>query len=311
MRTLARAVLAVSLLALPGLIAAADALTIYVAPNGNDAWSGTLAQPNAEKCDGPVASLAGARDALRKLRAGKAPDEPVRVLVAEGRYTMTEPLTLAPEDGGTEDAPVTLRGRARRPARLQRRTRNHRLPRRHGRPVGRRRSRTSPPASGTSSSSSSTAAGPCARARRTSSGSILWTSRRRSWPPTRPPSAPKRPGRPSGSVPRTSPASRSCTPDELKDVNLVVYHNWDNTRRFIDSLDPQEHAVVTSGEGMKPWNPWRKDSTLVLENFKARARCARRVVPRPRRHAVLQAAAGRGHGQGRGRRARGREVRSS
>jgi len=39
--------------------------TYYVAPDGNDAWSGHLARPNAEKTDGPVASLAGARDAVR------------------------------------------------------------------------------------------------------------------------------------------------------------------------------------------------------------------------------------------------------
>ena len=46
-------------------------------------------------------------------------------------------------------------------------------------------------------------------------------------------------------------------PEEFRDVNLVVYHNWDNTRRFLDRVDPAASTLVTSGEGMKPRNPWR------------------------------------------------------
>ena len=39
--------------------------TFYVHPKGNDAWSGKLAVPTADRTDGPKASLAGARDAVR------------------------------------------------------------------------------------------------------------------------------------------------------------------------------------------------------------------------------------------------------
>src|ERR1019366_8510073 len=56
------------------------------------------------------------------------------------------------------------------------------------------------------------------------------------------------------------------TPAEIKDVNLVVYHNWDVTRRFLDQVDEQEKSIVTSGEAMKTWNPWRKNSQFILEN---------------------------------------------
>ncbi|HID21787.1 MAG TPA: right-handed parallel beta-helix repeat-containing protein, partial [Planctomycetaceae bacterium] len=56
-------------------------------------------------------------------------------------------------------------------------------------------------------------------------------------------------------------------PDELRDVNLMVYHKWDNTRRFIERLDRTQYALVTVGEGMKPWNPWRKNTRYHLENF--------------------------------------------
>ena len=84
-RTLALGALVAAMLA--ARPAAAEAAELHVAPDGNDAWSGTRAQPNADKSDGPVASLAGARDALRKLRAAKPVQGPVRILVAAGRYS--------------------------------------------------------------------------------------------------------------------------------------------------------------------------------------------------------------------------------
>lgn len=49
----------------------------------------------------------------------------------------------------------------------------------------------------------------------------------------------------------------------------MVYHKWDTTRRFIDGLDRQRHALVTSGEGMKSWNPWQRKTPYHLENFLA------------------------------------------
>lgn len=54
----------------------------------------------------------------------------------------------------------------------------------------------------------------------------------------------------------------------LKDVNLLAYHKWDNTRRRIDEVDPQNNTLITIGEGMKSWNPWVKNTRYHLENFK-------------------------------------------
>ena len=48
--------------------AATEAATLCVSTSGNDSWSGTLATPNAGRTDGPLASLAGARDAIRRLK---------------------------------------------------------------------------------------------------------------------------------------------------------------------------------------------------------------------------------------------------
>lgn len=82
------------------------AITFYVAPDGNDAWSGMLARPNAEKTNGPVASLAGARDAVRWIRAMTSQREPTRVIIAPGTYCLEEPVVLGPEDRGTAEAPM-------------------------------------------------------------------------------------------------------------------------------------------------------------------------------------------------------------
>ena len=52
-------------------------------------------------------------------------------------------------------------------------------------------------------------------------------------------------------------------------MNLVVYHNWDNTRRFLDSIDTEHGILVSTGKSMKPWNPWRRNSHYILENYLA------------------------------------------
>jgi len=88
--------------------ARASELSIYVSPNGNDAWSGTLAEPNAPKSDGPVATPQKARDLIRALksRPGEKPG-PIHVYLRSGVYFLGQPLVLSPEDSGTQDAPLT------------------------------------------------------------------------------------------------------------------------------------------------------------------------------------------------------------
>jgi hypothetical protein len=87
---------------------AGSAAILYVAPDGSDAWSGRLQRPNRDRTDGPLASLAGARDAVRRLKAKSPLTEPVRVVVAEGRYTLNETLTLTPDDSGAEERPISF-----------------------------------------------------------------------------------------------------------------------------------------------------------------------------------------------------------
>jgi len=66
---------------------------LYVSTQGKDTWSGTLAAPNAEGTDGPLASLAAARDAMR---AGVADTTYVR----GGTYHLARTLELDVRDAG-------------------------------------------------------------------------------------------------------------------------------------------------------------------------------------------------------------------
>jgi len=64
-------------------------------------------------------------------------------------------------------------------------------------------------------------------------------------------------------------ASLAALPDdELRDVVLAAYHKWDNTVRYIDSVDPERGVVVVSGGGMKSWNPLKPGTRFHLENMR-------------------------------------------
>jgi len=111
--------LAICLLALLGAVTtgqrigtasqAAPPTVFYIATSGNDSWSGRLPATNATNTDGPFATLRGARDAVRQLRAKQALQQPVNIMVRGGKYYLDEPLVLTAEDSGTREAPITYR----------------------------------------------------------------------------------------------------------------------------------------------------------------------------------------------------------
>lgn len=80
---------------------------VYLAPDGNDAWSGRLADPNPERTDGPLASLSKAKQMVRQLRSADLKrNRPIRVALRGGIYFLESPWVLEPADSGTPEAPV-------------------------------------------------------------------------------------------------------------------------------------------------------------------------------------------------------------
>lgn len=82
-------------------------VTLFVSPDGNDSWTGRLQQPNASNTDGPLATLDGARLTIRELTP--RPAAGVIVIVAEGRYELSEGIRFVEQDGGTATAPILYR----------------------------------------------------------------------------------------------------------------------------------------------------------------------------------------------------------
>lgn len=71
--------------------------TYYVAPDGNDAWSGCLPAPNAARTDGPFATLPRTQQAVRSCSVGT----PVRVELRDGVYRLEAPLVFTGADAPT------------------------------------------------------------------------------------------------------------------------------------------------------------------------------------------------------------------
>lgn len=60
---------------------------------------------------------------------------------------------------------------------------------------------------------------------------------------------------------------KDLDPAALGRVQMLAYHKWDNTRRFIDKVEG--NSFITTGGAMKPWNRWDTKSGLVFENLEA------------------------------------------
>ncbi len=94
-------------------------LVLHVSLAGDDAWSGTLAEPNAEGTDGPFATLERARDRIREIKAAAGlPAGGIVVEIAGGAYERTASFELSAVDSGAPDSPIIYRGRPGNEVRL-------------------------------------------------------------------------------------------------------------------------------------------------------------------------------------------------
>lgn len=87
-------------------LASQNHVNYYVAANGNDSWSGTLAAPSKDKSDGPFATLERARDEIRKLKTKGSLVKPVNIYIRGGIYELPRTFSLGTEDSGTRKTPV-------------------------------------------------------------------------------------------------------------------------------------------------------------------------------------------------------------
>jgi hypothetical protein len=86
------------------VVAASPVADFYVSLQGKDTWSGKRADPSEK--DGPFATVARAREAVRELRRSLKEQRPTRVELRGGTYYLDAPLVFDAEDSGSEKAPV-------------------------------------------------------------------------------------------------------------------------------------------------------------------------------------------------------------
>ncbi len=97
--------------------ARSEAITLHVALNGNDRWSGRLAAP--ANGDGPFFTFQRARDEIRKLKKqGGLPPGGVVVEAHGGDYFFSSPLVLTAEDSGAKGSPIVYESRRGETVRL-------------------------------------------------------------------------------------------------------------------------------------------------------------------------------------------------
>ena len=177
-------------------------------------------------------------------------------------------VLLSRKTAARPEAPVVYEAAPGATARIQRRSRDRVVGSKGpGRCLDDADPRTSPPAIGTSSSCSSTAAGPPGRARRTSSTSTSRTSAKKRWRATRRGGIQAGRGKPSRCGPRIS----ACSPT-LSPTNFATSTSWSTTSGTTRAGSStgwitEQEALITSGQGMKSWNAWRRNSRYHLENF--------------------------------------------
>jgi len=239
-----------------------EAVTLYVSAKGNDKWSGQLAQPNKEKTDGPLASLTGARDAIRQLKSQKPLTESVQVIISDGTYTLTEPFVLTAEDSGTKDCPIVYEAAAgARPVFAA------------GRQIGDFKRgegdiwQTNIPevAAGKWYFEQLFVNGRRAVRARTPNKFYYYMGATSEVPVD----GTKDVHRRTTSVrPDALEPLRNLSSQEIKDVTLVVYHKWCITRRFLKEIDPAANTIITVGEKLKDYSDWPPNTCFHLENFK-------------------------------------------
>jgi hypothetical protein len=74
-----------------------DVLTLFVTKEGNDSWNGMKSSFCNESGDGSLATIQGAVDKIKGLKQLGELYGPVQVLIKEGTYELSNPITITSE----------------------------------------------------------------------------------------------------------------------------------------------------------------------------------------------------------------------
>ena len=234
----------------------AGAAEFYVAPDGSDANPGTASMP--------FASMRAAQNAVRGARAAQ-PEKAAVVTFKAGTYALEEPLQFTPaESGASAELPVTYRAAPGAEVVLS-----------GGRLVTGWQPDPQRPGVWKTRVDHGGASG--------WRFEQLWVNGRRAFRARTPNywefylslgiAEDPAPG-PDGRVrhtfcvkPETLATLRGLDAAALRQAQVVVFHKWDTTREWVDSVDAAAGTFVTTGAKMQSWNPMSRESLFYFENY--------------------------------------------
>jgi len=240
-----------------------EGTTLYVAVDGSDRWSGKSAAPNADRSDGPLATVKAARDKIRQLRAGSTPiGGPVTVNIRGGFYELAEPLVLEPQDSGTAESPVVYQAYAGEHPVLSGGRRIRGLQAGQG---GVWTAEIPEVASGAWHFHQLFVGGQRrTRARTPNDGCFSIAAKA---PPAKDAATGKE-------IPRTNTAfvyaesELKAWPD-LAESNVIVYHSWETSRLRVAAIDEAQRIVSFTGPAAWPFENWGPKQRYFVENVRA------------------------------------------
>lgn len=231
-------------------------LSLFVAPSGNDTAIGNI--------DFPLRSLEGARDKIREIKKTTIFSDTIFVIIKPGKYHLKSTFTLKPEDSGSSEAPIVYMAEELK---------------------------------NTVFSGGISISG----FKETEDG--LWVAQVPEVPywdwtfdqlfvnekrATRAKSpnngyfhikeiteevwvqgTGRSPEKAQQIVVLENDANQELTPliqSDMDNVVMTVFHHWNITKRHIDKFE--NGTIYTSGQGMKPWNPWKPGKRFILENYR-------------------------------------------
>jgi hypothetical protein len=233
-----------------------QAAMLHVAPNGNDAWSGRLAAPNRARTDGPLATIQGARDAIRRMREQRGGMVEATVLLRGGVYRLEEPFVLAPQDSMVTYAaypgekPILSGGRVIRgwkPA------------------EGKLWAAEIPEAAQGKWAFQQLFVNGQRRTRARSPNDGCFTVAHKVSPGLDPKTGKETPRDKTAFVYR--PGDIRPWPD-LADIQVVVYHSWETSRHRIAQIDEANHIVEFTGPACWPFEDWGPGQRYFVENVR-------------------------------------------
>lgn len=232
----------------------------FVSPQGDDSHPGTAQEP--------FGTMYGAKNAVRKYRQENPGDPVIRVIFKSGTYYLDAPLEFRPEDGGDDGVAITYMAAPGEKVvisggkkilgfeKVKSNLWKTQIPEvsQYQRPFeqlyvnGNR----------------------AVRARTPNLGSFFQVNEVKETVLV------KGSGRaPEFGVQQVFADKESLVGLELEhekdpgDVLLVFYHNWDNTRKFVNVYEAESGSLYIAGQGMKPWNPINKNSRFFVENIRS------------------------------------------